>query len=202
MCAVPCAKEESLKGKWISLGFLEAPIISDYKNPKPWGKGVTCSACPCILHVGHTVVVLSLHFTLPQCSSARQGAHSYFHTQIFQWKIHLRSVFKQTLMKIQDARKSKDMLSRIFGILESLDQHNLNKFFVGKMRDLAGICFLCCVLCFTEKLCYEGGMLHFPIRGFQSLSVLEVPLMACFSKLPLHLLPVFNRSLLPFLGIF
>lgn len=100
------------------------------------------------------------------------------------------------------ARKNKDMLSRIFGILESLDQHNLNKFFVGKMRDLAGICFLCCVLCFTEKLCYEGGMLHFPIRGFQSLSVLEVPLMACFSKLPLHLLPVFNRSLLPFLGIF
>lgn len=80
MCAVPCAKEESLKGKWISLSFLEAPITLEYKDPKPWGKGVTCSACPCILHVGRTVVVLSLHFTLPQCSSARQGAHSYFHT--------------------------------------------------------------------------------------------------------------------------
>lgn len=70
------------------------------------------------------------------------------------------------------ASKNKDMLSRIFGILESLDQHNLNESFVRKMRDLAGICSLRCVFCFTEKLGYEGGMLHLPIRGFQSLSVL------------------------------
>lgn len=35
-----------------------------------------------ILHIGHTVVVLSLHFTLPLCSLARQGAQSRscFHT--------------------------------------------------------------------------------------------------------------------------
>lgn len=198
--AVPCAKG-SLKGKWISLGFLEALITSDYQDPKLWGKGVTCSDCPAPF-----ILAIQLHCL---CTSHFHCVHLLgkvlkvtmtFTLTTFQWKICLCSVFKQALMKIEDVchcqqEQGSRILSRIFGILESLDQHILKKFFVRKMRDVAGICFLCCVFCSTEKMRYKGGMLHFPIRGFQSLSVLEMSLMACFSKLALHILLGFNRSL-------
>lgn len=53
------------------------------------------------------------------------------------------------------ASKNKDVLSRIFGTLESLNQHNLNKFFVERWvifswQLLSSLCFLFMeVECFT-----------------------------------------------------
>lgn len=74
------------------------------------------------------------------------------------------------------------VICTIFGILESVDQHNLNKFFIRKMRDLAGICCLHCVSCSTVELFYEVVMLHFLIGGFQSLSTLGSVLVGMFLK--------------------
>lgn len=138
-CAVPCAKE-SFKGKWISLGFLEALITLGCKNPKLWGKTVTCSSCP-------TSFLLAIQLLCCLCTSHFHCVHLLGKVLkvIFTFRLrHFRGKFIFVLSSDRHwwrlrmcvlASKSKDMLSRIFGILESLDQHNLNEFFVRKMRD-------------------------------------------------------------------
>lgn len=79
--------------------------------------------------------------------------------------------------------KKKNLLAyTIFEILEFVDQHNLNKFFVRKMKDFAGICYLHCVSCSTVELFYEVVMLRFQIGGFQSLLILGSVLVGMFLK--------------------
>lgn len=61
-------------------------------------------------------------------------------------------------------------------------QHNLNKFFVRKMKDFAGVCSLRCVSCSTVELFYKVVMLDFLIGGFQLLLIFGNVLVGVFLK--------------------